>query len=173
MIETKAPMKFAPFDQLCIYLGNFQEIAWKQFREPLGEYNLQLLHPSDADWQHLLPLVWNKEEYRDQLAWEQEAMKVADVIVQNVDLPGNLTTLFDLGKYSHSGKIVVYSPVRHKYVEHICLLHGIPFIDSFRDLVSFVLSVVKYGMAVAPRSKGKLDLGEVFHQKYPEHTRGG
>lgn len=80
---------------------------------------------------------WDPEagyhEIQKQIAWEQEYLEKADLIVMNL-LPDSKSpiSLMELGQYATSGKLIVFCPnnfYRYDNVKFMCEKYYIPLID--------------------------------------------
>lgn len=84
---------------------------------------------------------WDKDagyaEIQKQIAWEQEYLEKADLIVMNlIDDSKSPISLLELGQYAASGKLIVFcSPKFYRYdnVKFICEKYYIPLID-YKDI---------------------------------------
>lgn len=80
---------------------------------------------------------WDSEaghhEIQRQIAWEQEYLDKADLIVMNL-LPDSKSpiSLMELGQYANSGKLIVFCPnifYRYENVKFLCEKFYIPLVD--------------------------------------------
>ena len=108
----------------------------------LSDLPVDILNPRRDDWDSSWKEDISFPKFKEQVAWEMDYAKVADVIVFNF-VPGTLTpiTLLELGMYAGTGKAIVCCPegfYKRGNVQMVCLRYGIDLLETFDDLMSNV-----------------------------------
>ncbi|PSN69011.1 hypothetical protein BS50DRAFT_549539 [Corynespora cassiicola Philippines] len=104
----------------------------------LSDLPVAILNPRRDDWDSTWVEDISFPKFKEQVEWEMDYAKVADVIVFHF-APGTLTpvTLLELGMYAGTGKAVVCCPqgfYKKGNVQMVCLRYNIPLLDSVDKL---------------------------------------
>jgi hypothetical protein len=129
-----------------IFYGAIQaEPAWQtSLAASLSDLPVDILDPRRDDWDSSWVEDISFSKFREQVEWEMDHAKVADVIVFYFP-PGTLTpvTLLELGMYAGTGKAVVCCPEgfsKRGNVQIVCLRYGIDLLESLDDLTKTIRS---------------------------------
>jgi hypothetical protein len=119
------------------------EPAWQtSLAASLSDLPVDILDPRRDDWDS----SWVEDiafpKFKEQVEWEMDYAKVANVIVFYFP-SGALTpvTLLELGMYAASGKVVVCCPkgfYKRGNVQMVCLRYGIEMHESLDELAKEV-----------------------------------
>lgn len=132
-----------------IFYGAIQpEPAWQtSLAVSLSDLPIDIIDPRRDDWDS----TWQEDiscpKFKEQVEWEMDHAKIADVIVFYF-LPGALTpiALLELGMYAGTGKAIVCCPegfYKRGNVQMVCLRYGIELLDNLDDLKEHVRARLK------------------------------
>lgn len=104
----------------------------------LSDLPVDILNPRRDDWDSSWVEDISFPKFKEQVEWEMDYAKVADVIVFYF-VPGTLTpiTLLELGMYAGTGKAIVCCPkgfYKRGNVQMVCLRYGIDLLESLDEL---------------------------------------
>jgi hypothetical protein len=104
----------------------------------LSDLPVTILNPRRDDWDSTWVEDISFPKFKEQVEWEMDYAKVADVIVFYF-APGTLTpvTLLELGMYAGTGKAVVCCPpgfYKRGNVQIVCLRNSIPLLEGLEEL---------------------------------------
>jgi hypothetical protein len=104
----------------------------------LSDLPVAILNPCRDDWDSTWVEDISFPKFKEQVEWEMDHAKVADVIVFYF-APNTLTpiALLELGMYAGSGKAVVCCPpgfYKRGNVQIVCLRYGITLLESLEEL---------------------------------------
>ncbi|OAK98326.1 hypothetical protein IQ06DRAFT_31110 [Phaeosphaeriaceae sp. SRC1lsM3a] len=127
-----------------IFYGAIQsEPAWQSIlAASLSDLPIDILDPRRDDWDSSWVEDISFPKFKEQVEWEMDFAKVADVVVFYFP-PGALTpiALLELGMYAATGKVVVCCPegfYKRGNVQMVCSRYGIDLLedlDSLKDNV--------------------------------------
>jgi hypothetical protein len=122
-----------------LYGGIQPEPAWQtSLATSLSDLPIDILDPRRDDWDS----TWKEDisfpKFKEQVEWEIDHAKIADVIVFYFP-PGALTpvALLELGLHARTGKAIVCCPegfYKRGNVQIVCMKYGIDLLDSLDDL---------------------------------------
>lgn len=110
----------------------------------LSELPIRFLNPRREDWDP----TWNEEINRDkleeQIHWELQGLKMADIIIAYID-PNTKSpiTLLEIGLHAENQKLVVLCPegfYRKVNIDVTCEVYGINQVDTYEELINFLKS---------------------------------
>ena len=123
-----------------IFYGAIQaEPAWQtSLATSLSDLPIDILDPRRDDWDSSWVEDISFPKFKEQVKWEMDYAKVADVIVFYF-APGALTpvTLLELGMYAGTGKAIVCCPqgfYKRGNVQIVCLRYDIELLETLDDL---------------------------------------
>lgn len=122
-----------------LYGGIQSEPAWQtSLIASLSDLPVDILDPRRDDWDSSWKEDINFPKFKEQVTWEMDCAKVADVIVFYFP-PGMLTpiALLELGMHAGTGKALVCCPegfYKRGNVQMVCLRYGIDFLETLDDL---------------------------------------
>jgi hypothetical protein len=104
----------------------------------LSDLPVTILNPRRDDWDSTWVEDISFPKFKEQVEWEMDYAKIADVIVFYF-APGTLTpvTLLELGMYAGTGKAVVCCPpgfYKRGNVQIVCLRYSIPLLEGLEEL---------------------------------------
>jgi hypothetical protein len=124
---------------IILYGGIQPEPAWQtSLATSLSDLPIDILDPRRDDWDS----TWKEDisfpKFKEQVEWEIDHAKIADVIVFYFP-PGALTpvALLELGLHARTGKAIVCCPegfYKRGNVQIVCMKYGIDLLDSLDDL---------------------------------------
>jgi hypothetical protein len=124
---------------IILYGGIQPEPAWQtSLATSLSDLPIDILDPRHDDWDS----TWKEDisfpKFKEQVEWEIDHAKIADVIVFYFP-PGALTpvALLELGLHARTGKAIVCCPegfYKRGNVQIVCMKYGIDLLDSLDDL---------------------------------------
>ncbi|KAH8730538.1 hypothetical protein GQ44DRAFT_700481 [Phaeosphaeriaceae sp. PMI808] len=115
------------------------EPAWQtHLVASLSDLPVDILDPRRDDWDSSWVEEISFPKFKEQVEWEMDFAKVADVVVFYF-APGALTpiTLLELGMYAGTGKAVVCCPdgfYKKGNVQMVCLRYDIELLETLDDL---------------------------------------
>jgi hypothetical protein len=115
-------------------------IDWQtQVTKALEDYPVDIYNPRRPDWDSSWKQEKNNPLFLEQVLWELEAQRNADVICYFFDPNGQAPiTLLELGLHINSD-IVVCCPRgywRKGNVDIVCEYHGVPVLESLDDMIA-------------------------------------
>lgn len=122
-----------------ILYGSIEPLDWQtSLASSLADLPVAILNPRRDDWDSTWVEDISFPKFKEQVEWEMDYAKVADVIVFYF-APTTLTpvTLLELGMYAGSGKTVVCCPLgfyKRGNVQIVCLRYGITLLESLNEL---------------------------------------
>jgi hypothetical protein len=122
-----------------------REPAWQtSLASSLADLPVDILDPRRDDWDSSWVEDISFPKFKEQVEWEMDYARVADVIVFHFP-PGALTpiALLELGMYAETGKAIVCCPkgfYKRGNVQLVCLRYGIELLESLGDLKKRVRS---------------------------------
>jgi hypothetical protein len=129
-----------------IFYGAIQpEPAWQtSLASSLSDLPVDILDPRRDDWDSSWIEDISFPKFKEQIEWEMDYAKVADVVVFYF-APEALTpiTLLELGMYAGTGKAIVCCPegfYKRGNVQMVCLRYGIDLLGNLEDLKKKVRS---------------------------------
>lgn len=104
----------------------------------ISDLPIDILNPRRDDWDSSWIEDISFPKFKEQVEWEMDYAKVADVIIFYF-ASGTLTpiTLLELGMYAGSGKAIVCCPegfYKRGNVQMVCLRYGIELLGSLAEL---------------------------------------
>lgn len=101
--------------------------------------NINFYNPRRKEWDNSWKQTFDNPQFFQQVTWELDALKKADIIVFNFlkDSKSPITFL-ELGLYAASGKVMVCCPkgfYRRGNVEIVCNQFDIPMFETMNDLI--------------------------------------
>jgi hypothetical protein len=124
---------------IILYGGIQPEPAWQtSLATSLSDLPIDILDPRRDDWDS----TWKEDisfpKFKEQVEWEIDHAKIADVIVFYFP-PGALTpvALLELGLHARTGKAIVCCPegfYKRGNVQIVCMKYGIDLLDSLDNL---------------------------------------
>ena len=115
------------------------EPAWQtSLASSLSDLPVDILDPRRDDWDSTWVEDIEFPKFKEQVEWEMDHAKVADVIVFN--FPADAVTpiaLLELGMYAGSGKVVVCCSkgfYKRGNVQIVCLRYGIEMFETLDEL---------------------------------------
>lgn len=115
------------------------EPAWQtSLAMSLSDLPIDILDPRRDDWDSSWKEDISFPKFKEQVEWEMNCAKLADVIVFYFP-PGALTpvALLELGMYAGTGHAIVCCPegfYKRGNVQMVCLRYGIDLLDNLEDL---------------------------------------
>ncbi|KAF1971142.1 hypothetical protein BU23DRAFT_556167 [Bimuria novae-zelandiae CBS 107.79] len=141
-LPPKPPIyrKFSVFLAGSIEMG--RAVQWQpRMALELSPYPITVNNPRRPEWKN------DEESMRQQVDWELSALEQADVICFFFDVATQSpVTLWELGKYTDSGKVVVCcgkNYCRYTNVKMSCETYGIPFVETFAELPAVTVKMLK------------------------------
>ncbi|KAF1965733.1 hypothetical protein BU23DRAFT_627122 [Bimuria novae-zelandiae CBS 107.79] len=132
--------KFSVFLAGSIEMGDAVQWQTRMVLE-LSPYPITVNNPRRPEW------VNDEESMRQQVEWEHSALEQADAICFFFDVATKSpVTLWELGKYTDSGKVVVCCGKqywRYTNVKMSCERYGVPFMETFADLPGATVKMLK------------------------------
>jgi hypothetical protein len=141
-IVYKPPIRPTVDKPSVILYGSIEQnvaLDWQtSLASSLSDLPVAILNPRRDDWDSTWVEDISFPKFKEQVEWEMDYAKVADVIVFYF-APGTLTpvTLLELGMYAGSGKAVVCCPFgfyKRGNVQIVCLRYGITLLESLKEL---------------------------------------
>ena len=115
------------------------EPAWQtSLASSLSDLPIDILDPRRDDWDSSWVEDIEFPKFKEQVEWEMDYAKVADVIGFN--FPAGAQTpvaLLELGMYAGSGKVIVCCPkgfYKRGNVQMVCLRYGIEMLETLDEL---------------------------------------
>ncbi len=124
-------------------IDNGKSADWQQKAISLLEDTpYHVYNPRRERWNPDWEQTYENSEFFQQVMWENDALKKADVIVMHFS-PGSLSpiTLLELGLFASSGKIKMHCPKefwRRGNVEITCSMHNIPMYETIEELIKSI-----------------------------------
>jgi len=128
-----------------LYGGIQPEPAWQtSIAASLSGLPVDILDPRRDDWDSSWIEDISFPKFKEQVEWEMDCAKIADVIVFYFP-PGLLTpvALLELGMHAGTGKALVCCPegfYKRGNIQILCLRYGIDLLDTLDDLKDRVRS---------------------------------
>lgn len=118
------------------YISDFAKEEWHRFNSILDLY---VLNPRRVEWDPSWEQKFESPQFFQQVTWEIDAMKKADLIIMNL-LPNSKSpiSLLELGMFANSRKIVVCCPdefYRSGNVQVVCNEFNIPLYKTMSELL--------------------------------------
>jgi hypothetical protein len=139
-VVHKPPLRPTVTRPSVVLYGAIQpEPAWQtSLAASLSDLPVDILDPRRDDWDSSWKEDISDPKFKQQVEWEMDHAKVADVIVFYFP-PGALTpvALLELGMYAGTGKVVVCCPqgfYKRGNVQIVCLRYGIDVLDDLDAL---------------------------------------
>jgi hypothetical protein len=115
-------------------------VQWqKQLALLLSPLPITVNNPRRGHWDPAATQEAKNDAFRHQVEWELSALEKADVVCFFFDVnTKSPVTLLELGLWAHSGKVVVCCDKRYwrsGNVHIVCERYGIPYVESFAELV--------------------------------------
>ncbi len=145
IIEVQPPNELIKIDgYVSVFLGgsiemgkavDFQRMVIESVQnKPYIFYN-----PRRADWDSSWIQTKDNPQFREQVEWELNALKEADVILMYFD-PNTKSpiSLMELGLFASSGKMIVCCPEgfwRKGNVDIVCEMYDIKQVETLEDLI--------------------------------------
>lgn len=143
-VVHKPPVRPSVQRPSVIFYGAIQsEPAWQStLAASLSELPIDILDPRRDDWDSSWVEDISFPKFKEQVEWEMDFAKVADVIVFYFP-PGTLTpiALLELGMYAATGKVVVCCPegfYKRGNVQMVCSRYGIDLLEDLDSLTGNV-----------------------------------
>lgn len=121
--------------------ADWQTEAIKLLEEKYKDWteNVVVLNPRRDDWDSSWSHEFQDPQLFQQMSWELDQMKAADVIIMNI-LPDSKSpiTLLELGLHAGSGKLRVICPkefYRSGNVHMVCYRYDIPLYNTLEECI--------------------------------------
>jgi len=117
----------------------------KRVIDALSDKPIRFLNPRRDDWDS--NLKEDSDELVEQIVWELTSLESSEIILLYLD-PNTKSpiSLLELGLHSKSKKLVVYCPKgfwRKTNVDVTCHYYDIDQVDSFEELISYVINKIE------------------------------
>lgn len=148
-IVHKPPIRPTVTRPSVVFYGAIQpEPAWQtSLAASLSDLPIDILDPRRDDWDSSWKEDISDPKFKEQVEWEMDHAKVADVIVFYFP-PGALTpvALLELGMYAGTKKVIVCCPegfYKRGNVQMVCLRYDINLLNNIDDLEEQVRARLK------------------------------
>ena len=142
----KAPFRPDVDRPSVILYGSIEQnkaLDWQtQLTSALEQLPVGILNPRRDDWDSSWIEDISFPKFKEQVEWEMDYAKVADVIAfyfaPETKAP---ISLLELGMYANTGRVVVCCPsgfYKKGNVQMVCLRYGIPLVETSEELVDLV-----------------------------------
>lgn len=143
----KAPGELFGLEQRIFLAGSIEMGAAEDWQVKIENLfkdaeNTVILNPRRDDWDSSWVQSIEDPQFYEQVTWELDAMKIADLILMYFSPETKSPiTLLELGLNATSKKLVVCCPDgfwRKGNVEIVCADHNIPLFDDFEEFSEFI-----------------------------------
>ena len=150
-IEVQAPNEVILDDEFVnIFLAGSIELGqaekWQEkVIAALSDKPIRFLNPRRDDWDS--NLKEDSDELVEQIVWELSSLELSEIIILYLD-PNTKSpiSLLELGLHSKSNNLVVYCPKgfwRKTNVDVTCYYYGIDQVDTFEELISYIINKIE------------------------------
>ncbi|KAF2017385.1 hypothetical protein BU24DRAFT_420435 [Aaosphaeria arxii CBS 175.79] len=138
----QAPSRSAIDTPSIILYGSIEgnvKVTWQSsLASSLSDLPITILDPRRDDWDSTWVEDIKFPKFKEQVDWEMDHAKVADIIVYHF-VPGTpaAITLLELGMYAGTGKAIVCCPpgyAKRGNVQIVCSRYGIPLVETLPAL---------------------------------------
>ena len=122
-----------------------QKIGRQKCHSFFSELGYTVFNPRRVDWDSSWKQEYENPQFFQQVTWELNALKQADIIVMYF-IPDTQSpiSLLELGLFAESGKLHVVCPQgfwRKGNIEIVCDRYEIPLYDNLQDLKTHFLTL--------------------------------
>jgi hypothetical protein len=148
-IEIQSPNEVPETRKLKVFLAGSIEMGkatnWqKELIELLKDERIVFLNPRRDDWDSNWVQHIDNPQFKEQVEWEINGMKISDVVVMVFD-PNTMSpiSLLELGLNAHCGCLVVMCPDgfwRKGNVDIVCAMHNIKQVENLESMGEYIIN---------------------------------
>jgi hypothetical protein len=119
----------------------------EEIEEELKDLNIVVLNPRRDDWDSSWVQSIENDKFNEQVNWELDAQDRADYIAMYFDpLTKSPISIFELGLYAASGKLIVCCPPhfwRKGNIDIVCKRYNIPLFSNKAEFIKAIKEKIK------------------------------